>query len=178
MIPTDQAGILAALADANRRVAAWFSAIGSEEFFSRRPDVWSASDNLDHLVKSVRPFSTALKMPRPALQAMFGKPGRESRDYEEICRIYRAGLAQGAQASGRYLPEQQSPAEKSSERKEQLLASWAKASTGLVSAAEAWSEADLDLYQLPHPIIGNLTVREMLFFTIYHNLRHASPEGD
>ena len=26
--------------------------------------------------------------------------------------------------------------------------------------------------------LGKLTLREMLFFTIYHNLRHASQEGD
>jgi uncharacterized damage-inducible protein DinB len=178
VIPSDKASILATLADANRRVAEWFRAIDADEFFARRPEVWSPSDNLDHLVRSVKPVNTALKMPRPALLAMFGRPERASRDYQQICETYRAGLAQGAQASGRFLPEQQSPADKSAERKEQLLASWAKASAGLLSAAEAWGEAELDMYQLPHPIIGDLTVREMLFFTIYHNLRHASQEGD
>jgi len=36
----------------------------------------------------------------------------------------------------------------------------------------------VDQYQLPHPVLGKLTIREMLFFTIYHNLRHASQAGD
>jgi hypothetical protein len=36
----------------------------------------------------------------------------------------------------------------------------------------------LDEYLLPHPLIGKLTIREILYFTIYHNLRHASLEGD
>ena len=35
-----------------------------------------------------------------------------------------------------------------------------------------WSEKDLDKYKLPHPLLGKLTVREMLFFTIYHNEHH------
>jgi len=48
----------------------------------------------------------------------------------------------------------------------------------LVSVAEKWNEDELDQYQLPHPILGKLTIREMLYFTIYHNLRHASQEGD
>jgi uncharacterized damage-inducible protein DinB len=43
---------------------------------------------------------------------------------------------------------------------------------------DAWEEDQLDEAQLPHPIIGKITVREMLFFTIHHNLRHASPQGD
>jgi len=178
LIPTDKLSILETLEDANRRVTDWFTEIPTNNFFTRRADVWSASDNLDHLIKSAKPFNTALKMPRPALQAMFGKPEKASRDYEEICRIYRDELAKGAQASGRFLPDQQSPDEKAAEQKEQLIASWVKAGGGLVSAAQAWTESDLDLYQLPHPIIGKLTVREMLFFTIYHNLRHASQEGD
>jgi uncharacterized damage-inducible protein DinB len=178
LIPTDKPSILEALEDANRRVFGWFDEIPTDDFFTRHAEVWSASDNLDHLIKSAKPFITALKMPRPALQTRFGKSAKPSRDYQEICRIYREELAKGAQASGRFLPEQQSPAEKSGEWKEQLLANWVKASGGLVSAAGGWTEADLDLYQLPHPILGKLTVREMLFFTIYHNLRHASQEGD
>ncbi len=178
MIPTDKISILETLEDANRRVTHWFSGIPTNDFFARRPGVWSASDNLDHLIKSAKPFSTALKMPRPALQAMFGKSEKPFRDYQEICRTYRDELAKGAQASGRFLPEQQSPDEKAAGQKEQLIASWISAGRGLVSAAEAWAETDLDLYQLPHPILGKLTVREMLFFTIYHNLRHASQEGD
>jgi hypothetical protein len=28
------------------------------------------------------------------------------------------------------------------------------------------------------PLIEKLTIREMIFFTIFHNLRHASREGD
>ena len=48
----------------------------------------------------------------------------------------------------------------------------------LVSTTEKWQENDLDRYQLPHPLLGKLTIREMLYFAIYHNLRHASQEGD
>jgi hypothetical protein len=37
-----------------------------------------------------------------------------------------------------------------------------------------WSETDLDRYRLPHPLLGRLTVREMLFFTVQHLAHHAS----
>ena len=166
------------LRDANQRVTKWFTEIPSENFFTRHGNVWSASDNMDHLIKSHRPISKALKLPKFTLQAMFGKPERRSRTYEEICEMYRAEIAKGAQASGRFLPEQQSPIEAANEKKAELLEQWSKANAELVSVAEKWHESELDGYLLPHPLIGKLTIREMLFFTIYHNLRHASQEGD
>lgn len=43
----------------------------------------------------------------------------------------------------------------------------------LRGALEQWSEADLDRVRMPHPILGPLTVREMLFFTLYHDGHHV-----
>lgn len=178
MTPSDKASILETLADTNQRVTNWFTALPSENFFTRQADVWSSSDNLDHLIKAVKPVTKAMRLPRPALQGMFGKPEKPSQSYDEICKTYREAIAKGAQASGRYLPDQETPGTKVEEQKKQLIEAWTKASNELVAVVDEWSEDDLDAYQMPHPILGNLTVREMLFFTIYHNLRHARLEGD
>lgn len=169
--------LIAELKDSNQRVTNWFTEIPAEDFFLRQGEIWSESDNVDHLIKSHKPISKALKLPRFTLQAMFGKPERESRPYKEICKIYRDEIAKGAQASGRYLPNQENP-ENAEEKKKELLDQFSKASEELVSIAKKWDENELDGYLLPHPLIGKLTIREMLFFTIYHNLRHASQEGD
>ena len=170
--------LIAELKDSNQRVTKWFTEIPAEDFFLRQGEVWSASDNVDHLIKSHKPIAKALKLPKFTLQAMFGKPERESRPYEEICQIYRDEIAKGAKAIGRYLQNQESPAEGAELKKRELLNQFSKASAELVSIAEKWDENELDSYLLPHPLIGKLTIREMLFFTIYHNLRHASQEGD
>jgi len=119
-----------------------------------------------------------MKLPRLGLQATFGKATQPSRSYDEICALYIAKLTAGGQASGRYLPEQDASSESAKERKKDLLTVWARESEELVSTVQNWSDEDLDAYQLPHPLLGNLTVREMLYFTIYHNLRHARREGD
>jgi len=170
--------LIATLEDANQRVINWFIKIPVKDFFTRQGEVWSASDNLDHLIKSHKPLAKALKLPKVTLQAMFGKSQNPSISYDELCQIYRAEIAKGAQASGRYLPNQENPAEKAEERKKEILHQFSNASAELVSILEKWNENELDQYLLPHPIIGRLTIREMLFFTIYHNLRHASQEGD
>jgi uncharacterized damage-inducible protein DinB len=170
--------LFSALRESNQRAESWFLEIPPSDFFNRQGVAWSPSDNLDHMIKAVKPITKALKLPKITLQAMFGKPEKPSVTYEELCRIYREAIAQGGQASGRYLPEQMSPVDDGEEQKKNLLAEWRDASGELVSTAEKWQENDLDQYQLPHPLLGKLTIREMLYFVIYHNLRHATQEGD
>ncbi|MCI0549579.1 MAG: DinB family protein [Anaerolineae bacterium] len=176
---TAKAELVNALKDTNQRVIKWFTEIPAGDFFTRNGDVWSASDNVGHLIKSHKPIAKALKLPKFTLQAMFGKPEKPSITYDELCQIYRNELAKGAQALGRFIPNQENPAaEGAEEKKLELLDQFSKASAELVSIAEKWNENELDGYLLPHPLIGKLTIREMLYFTIYHNLRHASQEGD
>lgn len=169
--------LLSKLKDSNQRASNWFTEFPVEKFFQREGEVWSASDNVDHLIKSHKPIAKALKLPKFTLQAMFGSADQPSRSYEAICQIYKDTIAAGGVASGRFLPDQQTP-DKPELAKAELLNQFSKASTDLVSVVEKWDENDLDSYLLPHPLIGKLTIREMLYFTIYHNLRHASPEGD
>jgi hypothetical protein len=170
--------LIGSLRESNQRAANWFREIPLADFFSRQGEAWSPSDNLDHLIKAVKPITKALKLPKITLHAMFGKPDKASVSYEELCQRYRQEIARGGQASGRYLPEQKSPVGDAEDQKGSLLEEWTKASSELVFIAGQWEENDLDQYQLPHPLLGKLTVREMLYFTIYHNLRHASQEGD
>jgi hypothetical protein len=170
--------LLAALQDSNQRTANWFLAIPANDFFRRYGEAWSPSDNVDHLIKAVKPISKALKLPKITLRAMFGKPEKPSMTYEELCKIYQDEIARGGQASGRYLPSQETPTDDEENSKKALLDQWAKINAELLSVVEQWDEGELDQYLLPHPLIGKLTIREMIFFTIYHNLRHASLEGD
>ena len=169
--------LLSKLKDSNQRVINWFTEIPADEFFHREGAVWAASDNVDHLIRSHKPIALALKLPRLTLRTMFGAANQPSRSYEAICGVYKDTLAAGGVASGRYIPSQQNP-EKPETAKMELLNQFSKASADVVSVAEKWNEDDLDGYLLPHPLIGKLTIREMLYFTIYHNLRHASQEGD
>lgn len=169
--------IILAIKDSGIRSLDWFNAIPAKDFFHREGEVWSASDNVDHLIKAIKPIAKALGLPKLALHTMFGKPDRASQTYEEICYIYKAEIAKGAVAGGSFLPKQEDPADPE-ERKSAVLGELSKAVEKLVSNLEKYEENALDEVQLPHPLLGNLTMREMLYFTVYHNLRHASQEGD
>ncbi|HNQ94228.1 MAG TPA: DinB family protein [Anaerolineales bacterium] len=177
MSNTNKPELLSKLKESNQRVVNWFAEISADKFFQREGEVWSASDNLDHLIRSHKPIAKALKLPKFTLRTMFGSPNQPSRSYEAICQVYKDTLAAGGVASGKFLPDQKTP-DNPETNKQELLKQFSNASADLVSVAEKWSEDDLDGYLLPHPLIGKLTIREMLYFTIYHNLRHASQEGD
>ena len=42
----------------------------------------------------------------------------------------------------------------------------------LVRRLDRFSEAELDTLLLPHPLMGKLTLREMLYFTLHHVDQH------
>jgi hypothetical protein len=164
---------------AHRDVAAFYAAMPPQIFFARPLGGWSPSDNLDHLLKSVKPVVKALKLPKATLRQMFGAAANGSRRFSEIRDMYLNQLKQGAQATGRYLPAQADPAAEEREpAKARLLEQWAALGGALTENLNQWSESELDEHVLPHPVLGNLTFREMLCFIAYHDLRHISPEGD
>ncbi len=54
-----------------------------------------------------------------------------------------------------------------------VLSGWSRAGEALVAKTRGWNEASLDKYRMPpHPLLGKLTVREMLLFTLYHDRHH------
>jgi hypothetical protein len=171
--------LIRSLDKSHRDVADYFIATSPQTFFARPREGWSPSDNLDHQVRALRPLVKALKLPKESLRQMFGARTQPSRPFSDIRDAYLRALHEGAQASGRYVPSQEDPAaEERESAKARLLEQWAGVGTALKESLGDWSESQLDEYVVPHPILGNLTVREMLFFISFHNMRHISPEGD
>jgi uncharacterized damage-inducible protein DinB len=83
--------------------------------------------------------------------------------------VYLARLARGASA-GRFAPPP-APATSDAER-HRIMAFHAQTVAQLTSSIQEWSEDALDRRRLPHPLLGPITVREMLFFALYHNRHH------
>lgn len=153
-------------------VAALFAEIPAEVFTAHpSPGAWSPAEHLGHLVLSVRPVAGALSVARPLLWLRFGMAVRRSRRYVEMRETYRAALAAGGKATGPYVPPP--PVADPEMLRRESLERWRRAGAALVERLRGWSEWSLDRTRLPHPLLGKLTVREMLLFTLYHDLHHA-----
>ena len=142
------------------------------EFFAPMGDAWSPADNVRHLVKSNRPVAIALGIPKPILALRFGISWRPSRRYSELVATYHAALADGLEA-GRYTASPLPSDRQTAEQRRQSLAALDETLAALVRLVGRWGERALDRLRLPHPGIGMLTVREMAFFTLYHNTHHV-----
>jgi hypothetical protein len=128
---------------------------------------WTAGQQLDHIIKSVAPVNLALALPAFVLKMSFGKANRPSRTYEQLVEKYRSKLNEGGRAPGRFVPASVSISQRAA-----LISKLEKLVASLSARVEGYSEQQLDLLILPHPLLGKLTLREMVYFTIYHAGHH------
>lgn len=155
----------------NENYSAFFDLVEAmpEAEFTFSPDgiKWTPGQQVDHLYRSLEPLNKGLKAPEFALKAMFGKADHPSVSYEELVARYQSELAAGGTAPAPFRPETIA-----FERKRGLLADLRDQVERLTKSIEKFDEEKLDKLVLPHPLLGKLTIREMLYFTIYHGEHH------
>ena len=131
---------------------------------------WSPAQQVRHLTRATWPLARALAMPRIALALRFGLALRRRSTYPSIVARYEKLLEERPQA-GRFAPDaDDSPDE---ERRAEIMARFRDAVSRLAAASGGWSEGTLDRIRLPHPLLGKLTMREMLWFTVFHTAHHG-----
>lgn len=170
--PATRDALVAELQRLHDESTAYWNAFSTAAFFAPLGTAWSPAETVRHLSKSVRPVARGMTLPRWALRLMFGRASRPSRGYREIVAAYQAALAAGGKA-GRFAPSSRPPAADPEAERARIMAERARAATELTDVIRRWDEVALDRYRLPHPLLGKLTVREMLFFTLRHNLHHV-----
>jgi len=146
--------------------AQFIASISDENFYKKKDEKWSIAENLDHLVMSNKPLASGLKKAKIFFRA-FGTAKEESKMYNEIVAIYKEALLTRNPTNNPFLSENVA-----STSKEQYLSNWKMIGEKFQERLDLWSEKDLDKYRIPHPVLGKLTVREMMFFTINHNFHH------
>lgn len=155
----------------NASGAAYLSTLSDQSFFAPQGSAWSPAVHVRHLDQSTSPVGLALKLPQWMIRLRFGKPSAPSRDFVSMREAYRNVLAAGAKA-GRYTPEPEPIPADPADRRREIVRGWTTAVVSVQNALTGWSETALDRHRLPHPLMGPLTVREMLSFTVYHTAHH------
>jgi len=165
----DKGQIIEQLNNQSKELTDWFEAQSSERLEFGPDEAWKAGQHLLHLIKSTKPLTKGLAFPRLVLRFKFGRVKQPSRDYEGKIAFYQDGLKKGGRATGGYVPRETKAVEK-----DKMIDRFKGEIDGLIKAIECWNDSKLDKAQLPHPLLGNLTVREMLYFTIYHMEHHLN----
>lgn len=135
---------------------------------SPAPGKWTPGQHLDHLIKSVEPLNLAFGWaPRFYLRWQYGTPNRVGRSFDEIVRKYSEKLLTKNPVNNPFSSEKVEAIERA-----RLLQRFDNQHVKLTENLKSWSENDLDSYLLPHPLLGKVTLREMLFFTVHHIAHH------
>lgn len=142
--------------------------VAENNFNVSKDNKWTAAENVKHLLTSTRMTHSGYSLPKLLPVLLYGITFRPSHSYDELVAFYQSKLQSGAKASGVYVPK------KTDYNKTELLAKFKTSGEQLLAAVEnKWSEKQLDRYCIKHPVLGRLTARELLYFTIYHNGHHA-----
>ena len=162
-----KAEIIQQLLERHNRFADFICALPDEDFVRCPEGKWTPGQQLDHIRRSVRPLALGLNLPKFVLKLVFGKANRPSRTYEAIVERYHLKLERGGRATGPFIPKAVDLSKRASIR--QALEN---AVISLTNKISRYSEAQLDGIILPHPLLGKVTLREMMYFTIYHVQHH------
>jgi hypothetical protein len=151
----------------------YLNALPLDTFFAPQRDRWSPAEHIRHLRKATAPVARALRIPAWILRLRFGEGAGTSRDFRTLRETYHGVLARGGQA-GRFAPSPEPAPPDPAGRRAAIMGAWNTAVEGVDAASGRWSESSLDRTALPHPLLGLLTVREMLAFTVYHTSHHLA----
>jgi hypothetical protein len=161
-----QAELVQALAARQNELQTYFSSIPEDVFLADQGPKWNPAQHLIHLTKSGSRIAQGL-------QASDQLPNHETqapRGYETIRDTYLATLKL---APAELLAKVGASIQvETGSSQAQIIEKYLLAGKQLREAAQTWSETELDAKAMPHPLLGLLSVREMLEFALYHDLHH------
>ncbi|MCW3091590.1 MAG: DinB family protein [Ferruginibacter sp.] len=155
------------LSENHKSFVGFVTSLNEQQFEYSFDNKWTAGQQLDHIYRALRPLTQGLALPKFLLRLIFPKSNRASITYESLVQKYTAKLAAGGKATRRFIP-----APVSFNEKNELCKKILKLVARLSTQIDNFTEEELDIYILPHPLLGKLTIREMMYFTIYHAAHH------
>jgi uncharacterized damage-inducible protein DinB len=154
----------------HRELNAFVSNLSKEQKSTDIAGKWSVLQNLDHLNKVLALLNKAMAKPKFILRFAFGKPNRLGRTYKKLEARYHEKAQGPAVAPEVYRAEEN--ASLSTEAVEEEFQVLSQKFLRIVE--KKWSDKQLDKYLLVHPLLGRLTIREMLYFVHWHTNHHFS----
>ena len=147
----------------------WLKSHPNENWVKGPQGKWNTGEHIVHLIQSENALNKALWLPKFYLKYKFGTNNRDNRTYDQIVKKYQDKLAAnpGVVANtSRKMPTI------TLSNKEFYISKLEKEKKKLIKKFQKWTEQDLDTYLLPHPLLGRMTIREIVIWTAYHTEHH------
>ena len=146
----------------------YIASLDHVQFSESRNGKWSPAQQLMHLNLCLTPIAKALGAKTFLLQK-FGVLQRAPFSYDEVIRKYESALENGGKA-----PEQFVPATDITFSREELMREMEMILSSIEVAGKGFTDSELNTIVMPHPLLGSLSVAEMLFLMTFHAKHHLS----
>ena len=133
-------------------------------------DKWTVGQQILHLTDSLQLLNNALSYPRFFLKYKFGTCNREPRDYKTVAEKYQQKLKENKERARVFNQKLKKPLLKDRKR---LLTKLQIQSKKLQYKLLKISDINLDTLVIPHPLMGKMTIREIIMWTAHHTEHHT-----
>lgn len=146
----------------------YVKSLGSDLITTSIPGKWSPAQNIKHLQLAILPVAKLLNDKPKFLSKNIGNSPSGSRSYVEITSNYFNGLTRGVKSPEKFVPGTCLHADQVTE----IFGEYEKTIEELTQSLQFYTEDEMDTYQLIHPLLGLLTIREFMYFYMFHAIHH------
>ncbi|MEE9407781.1 MAG: DinB family protein [Polaribacter sp.] len=142
-----------------------------KEIWEKGPEgKWTTGQQIQHLVNSIQLLNNALSYPKFLLKYKFGTCNRETRNYKSVAENYQKKLIENQDRARVFNQKLKKPTLK---ERESLLTKLQIQSKKLQYKTKKISDKNLDSLVIPHPLMGKMTIREIIMWTGHHTEHHT-----
>lgn len=132
---------------------------------------WSTGQHILHLVESSRLLNKALSYPKFLIKYKYGTCNRPSRNYEEVAKRYEQRLSENLERAEKF---NRDLAKTSIKERQRIIDSLQILNKKLQYKTDKLKDVHLDTLLLPHPLMGKMTLREIIMWTAHHTEHHLN----
>ncbi|TXD45928.1 DinB family protein [Polaribacter sp. IC073] len=159
------------LEEKHRTLFDWLEKQPKENWGKGPQGKWTTGQQIQHLADSLQLLNNALSYPRFFLKYKFGLCNRATRDYETVARNYQQKLEENKDIAALFNSKLKKPILKNRER---LINRLQIQNKKLQYKVRKISDLNLDTLVIPHPLMGKMTLREIIMWTVHHTEHHTN----
>jgi nitrate/nitrite-specific signal transduction histidine kinase len=151
----------------------FLSSIPNKQFFDGSSEQWSVAHHVKHITSVINRIATGLANPGALPKR---EPATPSRDFATMHQSYLNTLQNTPSETLRQFGSRVTLEERQDFQayQTQMISNFVDAITNFNTALEGFDEEHLETLGMPHPLLGLISSREMVFFTVFHNAHHQN----
>ena len=131
---------------------------------------WTTGQQIQHLTDSIQLLNKALSYPKFLLKYKFGTCNREIRSFETVAKNYQKKLSENQDRAKKFNQKLKKPIEND---RDSLLTKLQIQNKKLQYKTNKLKDKHLDSLVIPHPLMGKMTIREIVMWTAHHTEHHT-----